>query len=224
VAQYDSADLLARCKVLAQRPAVDEDMDDPKWYQFLEEAQTEWVGQIANHAPEVMYGPPELMTTPDGGATYTVAGYPLGYMEIRSSRGGPLLRPGAEWDDNADFTQEGQIIRIPSGRTRSFGSTGPYARYVAVPGLLNGATQPVLKPAHMRLLLVATACYLFATRGGYRDPTPYLQLQQKLWHGDPNLPGDIGFLGSLKTQYFGSGMAAIQQGSGDWWRGSPDLR
>jgi hypothetical protein len=222
VAQYDSADLLARCKTLAQRPTTDEDMSDATWYGFLEEAQTYWIGQLAAHVPEVMYDAPELMTSSDGGETYTVASYPLGHMEIRASRNGALLRPGPEWDEAADYTQEGQTIRIPGGRTRSF-SSGPYARYVKVPGLLNGATAPVLRPAHMRLLLVARACYLYALRGGYRDPTPFLQLEQKLWAGDPNLAGDTGYLGQLKTQYFGAGMAAVRPLDDAWWRGSPDL-
>lgn len=224
MAQYDSADLLARCKATAQRPATDEDMSDVQWYSFLEEAQTYWIGQLAVHVPEVMYGAPELMTTPDAGATYTVAGYPLGHLEIRSARNGYLLRPGPEWDEASDYTQEGQIIRIPGGRTRSFGTLGPYARYVPVPGVLNAGAAPVMKPAHMRLLLVARACYLYALRGGYRDPTPFLQLEQKLWAGDPNLLGDTGYLGQLKTQYFGSGMAAVAQNDNAWWRGSPDLR
>jgi hypothetical protein len=222
MAQYDSADLLSRCKALAQRPATDEDMSDAQWYIFLEEAQTYWIGQLAAHCPEVMYGAPELMTSSDGGYTYTVANYPLGHMEIRASRNGALLRPGPEWDDAADYTQEGQTIRIPGGRTRSF-TDGPYARYVAVPGLLNASTAPVMKPAHMRLLLVPRACYIYAARGGYRDPTPFLQMEQKLWAGDPNLAGDTGYLGQLKTQYFGAGMAAVRPYDDAWWRGSPDL-
>lgn len=221
MAMYDSADLLSRVKVDAQRPATDEDVTDAIWYQFLEEAQTYWIGQFAVHAPEVMYGAPELMTTSDSGATYTVASYPLGHMEIRSSRSGPLLRPGPDWDPNSDYTPEGQIIRIPDGRRRTF-TTGPYARYVAAPGLLSGAVAPVLKPAHMRLLLVPRACYYYALRGGHRDPTPFLQKEQKLWAGDPNLSGDTGFLGQLKTQVFGAGMAAAHGGDAPWYM-SPDL-
>lgn len=224
MALYDSADLLARCKLDAQRPAIDELMSDTSWYIYLQEAQTYWVPQIATHFPEVMYGPPELMTTADGGQTYTVSGYPLGHMEIRASRNGVVLLPGPEWDESSAFTQEGQIIRIPAGRSRVF-PNGPYARYVKVPGLLDASNQPTLKPDFCRLLLVVRACYYYASRGGYRDPTPFEQKEQKLWSGDPNLAGDVGFLGALKAQYFGAGQAAVsQQADPAWWRGTPDLR
>jgi hypothetical protein len=183
------------------------------------------MGIIATHCPELNYGAPELMVTADAGKTYTVASYPLGHMEIRSARDGYLMRPGPEWDENSDYTPEGQTIRIPGNRTRTF-SAGPYARYVPVPTTLDGSTAPVLKPAMARLLLIPRACYLYATSGGYRDPSPYLLHEQRLWGGDPNIPGDTGILGMLKTQYMGSGQAAIRSGYFDnaWWRGSADLK
>jgi hypothetical protein len=109
------------------------------------------MGIIATHCPELNYGAPELMVTADAGKTYTVASYPLGHMEIRSARDGYLMRPGPEWDENSDYTPEGQTIRIPGNRTRTF-SAGPYARYVPVPTTLDGSTAPVLKPAFARLL------------------------------------------------------------------------
>lgn len=225
MAYVDSADLLARTKALAQRPTTDEDMSDAQWYLFLGEAQVYWTTQIATHVPEAMVSAPELMSTSDSGATYTVASYPLGHMEIRSARNGYLLRPGPEWDENSDYTPEGQTIRIPGGRTRVF-SAGPYARYVKMPTLLDGSTPPTLKPDFCRLLLPPRACYIYATRGGYRDPSPYLLMEQKMWGGDPDLPGDVGYMGALKAQYFGSGQAAVTSGPFDdaWWRGSPDLR
>jgi hypothetical protein len=120
------------------------------------------MGIIATHCPELNYGAPELMVTADAGKTYTVASYPLGHMEIRSARDGYLMRPGPEWDENSDYTPEGQTIRIPGNRTRTF-SAGPYASYVPVPTTLDGSTAPVLKPAFARLLLIPRACYLYAT-------------------------------------------------------------
>lgn len=223
MAQYDAADLLARVRTDLQRPEVSEDNPDALFYQYLEEAQVYWAGQFAVHAPEVLYSPPEPMTTADGGLTYTTANYPIGHMEIRHGRGGALLTPGPDWDDRADYTPEGQTIRMPGGRARTF-PQGLYARYVAVPGLLNEDNEPTLRPPHMRLLLVPRACYYYATRGGYRDPAPYLLKEQKLWGGDPNLAGDTGFLGQLKTQVFGSGVAAVRGGSDQpWWRSSADF-
>lgn len=223
MALYDSADLLAKTQALLKRPSTDEDVTSAQLYLWLADAQTYWMGQIATHCPEINYSTPELLTSADSGLTYPLAAYPLGGVEIRASRSGQLLMPGPDWSETADFTVEGQTIRIPGGRRRTF-TAGPYARYVRTPAALDGSTAPVMNPAYARLLLVPRACYYFATAGGYRDPSPYLLMEQKLWSGDPNLPGDTGFLGQMKAQYFGSGMAAaVSPYDGAWWRGSPDL-
>lgn len=223
MAQYDSADLLARTKRLAKRPATDEDIADADWYVKLEEAQTKWMGQLASLVPEVNYGPPELLTTSDAGLTYDLVSEPLGgHLELKASLTGITLLPGTDWG-SGDFVIEGQKIRIPGGRRRTFPG-GPYARYVKAPGLLSAAVQPVLKPAFCRLLLPPTACLLFALEGGgIRDPNYYRSLIQTLWTGDPDMPGDGGFLQVLKTQYFAAGAASVADASGDWWRGNPDL-
>lgn len=216
MAQYDSADLLARLKVFLLRPATDERIDDPTLYQFLEEAQTYWMGVLAQHAPEHNYGPPELMTTSDGGVTYTTTAVPLSNVEVLASVRGPPLFPGPYWGPG-DFTREGQIIRMCGGQARQFGGLGPYARYVATPGLLNAGTPPVLKPAHMRLLLIPRAAYIFSSQGGVLDPTYCLQAEQRLWSGDPNIAGDTGFLGALKTQDWNSGAAAVIGDPNQWY-------
>lgn len=225
MAQYDSADLLARTKRLAKRPPVDEDIDDPTWYVKLEEAQTYWMGQFAAMFPELNYGAPELMTTADAGETYTLASEPLGgHLEIRATRNGVLLIAGPDWSETADYTIEsgGQVIRMPSKRKRTFGD-GPYARYVKAPGLLSAAVQPVMKPAWARLLLPPRACYLFAIEGALRDPNYYRAQEQRLWAGDPDIAGDSGFLGTLKTQHFTAGMASVVSGDQPWYR-NPDMR
>jgi hypothetical protein len=223
LALYDSADLLAKTKALLKRPSTDEDLTDAQLYLWLGDAQTYWLGQIAVHCPELNWVSPELLTSSDSGATYTLASYPLGGVEIRSSRSGDLLIPGPDWGDTTDYVIEGQTVRIPHGRTRTF-SAGPYARYVATPAALDGSTAPVMKPAYARLLLPARAAITYCLAGGYRDPAPYMAIEQRLWSGDPNMPGDTGILGQLKTQYFASGMAAVKQPyDGAWWRSSPDL-
>ena len=236
MALWDSADLLARCQTMAKRPSLDEDMAagvgtggvaPGGWYSLLTEAQLYWTSVISQHWPQINWiATPELLTTADGGQTYTFAQVPLCGVEVRASRNGVLLRCGAEWDDSADFVVEpdgaGSLrLRTPSGRSRVY-TNGPYARYVAVPGALDGANAPTMQPAHMRLLLVARACYLYATRGGERDPGPYLFEEQRLWAGDPNIEGDTGFMGELKMKFFGQGMSAIAADGSAWWQ-SPDF-
>lgn len=218
MAQYDSADLLARVKLFANRPVTDERISDPTWYTLLEEAQSYWLPQIAVHAPELNYVAPELMTTADGGLTYTTLLEPLSNVEVLATLHGPPLTPGPFWGPG-DFCREGQIIRMCYGRARQFGGLGPYARYVPVPGLLDATpgNEPVLKPAYMRLLLVPRAAYLFSAQGGTLDPTYCLQAEQRLWSGDPNLAGDTGYLGRLKTSDWNGGAAAVRGDSGLWY-------
>jgi hypothetical protein len=222
MALYDSADLLARTKRLARRPGTDEDITDPIWYEKLAEAQVQWMGELAALVPEPNYSAPEQLTSPDGGFTYTLAAEPLGgHLELRATRGGLVLLPGTDWGDG-DFVLEGQIIRIPGGRSRSF-PNGPWARYVKAPGVLDATNQPVMKPAFARLLLPPTACYLFALEGGIRDPGHYEKLMQERWSGNPNLPGTGGILQTLKTQFFAAGQAAVVSANLPWWRNNPDL-
>jgi hypothetical protein len=222
VAQYDSADLLARVKRLAKRPGIDEDTTDAEWYVRLEEAQTKWMAQFAALVPEQNYAAPELLTTADAGLTYQLGTEPLGgHIEIRHGRDGQLLIPSTDWG-TGDFVFEGQTIRMPHGRARTF-DQGLYARYVKAPGLLTAGVQPVLKPAWCRLILPPTACYLHALEGGLRDPNFYLKLMQDRWAGDPDLAGDTGMLGTLKTQYFAAGMASVATLDMPWWRNNPDL-
>jgi hypothetical protein len=220
-----SAELLAGFKFMAMRPGTDESIADADIYTLLEEGQKHAFITISTHVPEVLYGAPTKLTTTDGGATYTFpsAVFPFGSVEIRASRNGSVLVPGAEWS-NADFVWEGDQIRIPNGRTRTF-SDGPYARYIAPPGVLNGSNQPTLKPPMARSMILYYALYLWAERGGGMnqvDPNRFLGLYQSVWAGDPRIPGDMGILGMLKRQGYGQGLSSIVS-ENPWWRASADL-
>ena len=90
MAKYDSADLLARCYRAAQRPTTDAQQTSVDWYAFLTEAQDEWFSHLASICPEVLYGNPVVMTSADGGYTYTFGVdadgdpiFPMGHIEIR---------------------------------------------------------------------------------------------------------------------------------------------
>lgn len=194
-------------------------MTDAQWYALLTEAQQHWFSVVATHAPEWLYGAPTLLTSSDGGYTYDFPSgvYPVGHIEVLESTRGALLRPGPYWDPGADYTPEGDKIRICCGRTRTFAS-GPYARYATMPGVIDASTEPTLEPKEARRLLPYRACALWASQGGLRDPAFYLALEQKAWGGDPNLPGDVGILGGLKTQFFAFGASATPGSGGAWWR------
>ena len=222
MAIYDSADLLARTRRALRLPSLDQPEVDAQLYQYLEEAQTFWLSRVAALIPETNYSTPIKLTSSDGGYTYDLPSEPLGgHMEILPDRRGSPLFPTTDWGQG-DFVMEGQKIRIPGNRTRTF-ADGPYARFVATPGLLDGSNQPVLKPTFLRLLLPQRAAAIYARNTEGRDPRPYLDIEGELWRGDPSR-GDIGFLDTLKTQYAYSGAVGADIYSGDWWHNSPDLR
>lgn len=218
MALYDSADLLARCQRLFSRPDTDEAMTSTEWYKFLGEAQQRVVGLLAIHAPESNYGAPTLLTTADSGATYTFGAdsatglniSPIGHIEIRESKTGAMIPPGSAWDNSTlCYLFESDKIRFPGQKTRTF-SDGPYARFVTMPGLLDGSTAPTLKPAYARELLVYDACERAAVRCGV-DPTPFGQMFDARW---PEI------LQTILTAHHGAGIIATQGGQGGlWWRG-----
>lgn len=226
MALFDTADLLARCKRYARRPSTDAAFDADFWYALLTEAQLRQVRLIAAHAPHAMLSAPVLMTTADGGLTYTipVSALPAGQIPlavtVRASRTGQVLVPGEEWSAGADFTVEaGFVIRIPDGKTRSF-SSGPYARFILEPGIIDGSHAPTLMPASARMLVVWDALEHWASIPGVgQDPAYYTnQYAIEAW-GNPMIPGSIGVISSLKLQ---SNEFGEPNTEALWWR-SPDL-
>ena len=217
MAAWDSADLLSRVQFHANRPSVDESMTNANWYTLLSDAQQKWVRVIAALAPESQMGDPVLLTEATTGKIWTFPAWPMGHLELRDGRDGPLLTVGADYLDSTDFVWEGDQVRVPSNQTRSF-PDGVYARYVAVPDVISAAVEPTLRPAPARMLLVYEACAEWAGRGGHRDPGPYLTKLQRLWYGDPALPGDTGLLGMFRTQVLGQGIDAAAGGAGRWYR------
>jgi hypothetical protein len=214
---YDSADLLARTQRLLNRPSTDEALTSTEIYAFLGEAQQRVVGLFAAHCPEAMYGAPTLMTTSDSGATYIFGAdsatggniSPIGHVEIRESPTGAMIPPGSEWDTGTQtYLFESDKIRWPGQKSRTF-ADGPYARFITMPGLLNGSVAPTLKPIFARELLVYDAAERAAVRIGV-DPTPYGAMF------DARFPE---LLMSIMSAFSGSGTTAIQ-GSGPsvWWR------
>ena len=161
----------------------------------------------------------EQAATADSGLTYTLTNLPLGHAEVRDGKNGPVLMPGTQFDDWADFTWEnaGATIRFPSNRTRTF-ANGLWVRSVPTPTTISLSVAPSLKPDNARVLLVYQAAADWAAQGGLRDPGPYLaKLQRAAW-GDPMNPGDTGLLGSVKQTYYGQGLSAAQADQGVWYR------
>src|SRR5438105_13441045 len=87
---------------------------DAVLYNYLQEAQELVYEDLATHVPEVLMTGPTLLTTADGGASYTFGTdadgdpiFPLGQAEIRESKAGRLLVPAADFDQAGDFVMYG---------------------------------------------------------------------------------------------------------------------
>lgn len=206
----DSADLLARCKRLAQLSSTDTSMADTDWYAYLTEAQAHVYNVWAAHVPWVLMGAPTAMSTADSGATYTFSSSitPLA-VEIYDANYN-LLKNGAFWDTQAGYVWEGIRIRFPKAVSKI---ATYYARYITPPGVIAAATEPTLVPTHGRMVLVYHALWLWATMGNLRDPQPFANLEQAFLWGDP-ARGSVGVLIALKTQNPFAGSAAYQTSSG----------
>jgi hypothetical protein len=206
MASYDSADLLSRCKRLADVPDVDEGFDDTDWYALLTDAQHYYYGEFATHVPHVLMSAPTLLTTSDGGYTYALPSslVPL-HLEIYDSATGRLLKHGAYWDSNADYTLEGTKIRRPRGGTHTY-SSGPYIRYIATPSDIASGTEPTLVPVPARQLLVWHACGDWARRpGSLVSYETFQDAEDRLW---------LKTMTNLKTADNFLGAAAIATSTG----------
>lgn len=173
---------------------------------------------FANQVPRTNWSAATLLTSADGGATYSFPGVAdVAWIgDLRAGNRGPLVTP-----DN--YVVEGATVRWPYGSARQFG-TGLYGRYIAPAGTLNAATPPTLLPVDARLILVWDALERWAPSFG-RNPDEFRGPLQRELYGDPDVPGDTGLLGQLKEQH-AEFDAELMEGSSDpdaWWY-NPDLK
>jgi hypothetical protein len=221
MADWDSADLLARCKRYAARPAVDEQMSDADWYALLTEAQAEWLPILATHAPSAMMGPLTALT-PNGDNTefdFPADTVIYGRAEFYDGVDGVQLRLGHYSDPSADLVLTAAGLVTPLGRSRTFGA-GLYARWIPGPTAISAATQPTLLPKHIRILLVwnALARWSMITK---QDPTYFTNMERQEAWDDPRT-GKTGLVTALKTQYRGQEDENMGRRV-PWWWGNPDL-
>ncbi len=212
MADWDSRDLLARCKLERRRPSIDEFTDDD-WYTLLTEAEAYWKPVLAMQSPHYMMSAPMLMGTEDGGMTYRLPGDEVDpmYMEIYRSLQGEEMAAGSYGDVSADYVSEGGgRIRMTGGRSVTF-ANGPYARFVAAPGPINTNTDSTILPKRARILLVHHACENQASAGGHEDPQVYR---------DRAIRDYAGIQATLKRSHKMAGQTPYLGGDNTyaWWR------
>lgn len=175
MAQYDTAELLARCILQAQVPSSVTFPTAANWYTWMTDAQVAIKSDLAVEMPAAMMNAPTLMSSADSGATYTFgtdAGsnpiYPIGRVDIYRSLSDV---PDNPMTPGVDYLMEGYRIRAPRNGTMS----APYGRWVTPAYKIDASTEPTL-PLHARPLIVYLACAYYASSGGQQDPSPYLAL------------------------------------------------
>jgi hypothetical protein len=215
VAEYDSVTLYERFKMYQRRPEQDEKLDSDGVYALLSDAQQQVVVEIANHVPHMLLGPPTQMVTADNGLTYTFGTdgdgdniFPIGSVEIAARNGRSTLYASAYADGSLDYVLEGDRIRMPRGRARTF-TSGPYARFITPPPEITAVVQPMarIKPKSARMLIVYRALVNWANLGGELDPRPFEEMYHRLLWGDGM---DVGLMYTWKTQH------STQQYAANW--------
>jgi len=177
MAKWDSAALLSKLRTKLHRPTADELATTPLLYELLTEAEGEVMAEVTALAPTSQMGAPVLLTSADGGVTYTFGTdddgervFPLA-CEVYATAGGHELH-ASSWDATGDFVVEGDRIRMPRNEAVTFDS-GPYARFVRADNTISASSEPILKPPPARMLIVLKAAIKFAGIGSLRDPQPW---------------------------------------------------
>ena len=179
---YQSADMLTLFNLLADRPVGETGstgpVTDAQKYTYLAQAQDQVILQIANISGNVLYGTPTLMTSADGGYTYTFGtdgnGYPLFLLDGHIY---PTLNaiPSCPWVPGQDYLDEGNLIR--SLNNTPF-SVAPYFQGITTPAAMSASVQPIVTPPYARVLIPIRAVQNFA-QSGKRDVELYTLMQAR---------------------------------------------
>lgn len=172
--------MVSRVVFRLNRPSTDEaftvSTTNDVIYNALTEEQALAVQRLSPIVPDALEGSPVLLTSADGGKTYTfgtdVDGsntVALGHYKLYASLSDipftPLI-PGA------DYIVEGALVRIPSNQSRTFGD-GPYAQFTSPTNVIDASTEPTIF-ALARPYVVSRACARLAGERLHTDPSPYL--------------------------------------------------
>lgn len=212
MAQWDSADLLSKFKLYANRPTTDEALSDAQIYTLLTQAQAQQMAKLAVYAPHAQMGDPVALTTADGGVTYTFGTdddgnpiFPLAAQVYARIDGRELH--ASTWDSAGDFVIEGNTIRAPGNKVRQY-TTGPYARFIRADATISASSAPVLSPPAARELILWDALMLWAAVGGEIDAGPWEARYGKAWKT---------WVEAFQTQFATQQAPAADRLQSVWW-------
>lgn len=211
MAGWDSPDVLDRFLMYLGRGnggvmQADELWTTARCYTWLSDAQESVFADLAPRAPAAFVGAPVQLATSDGGVTYTYATnvYPFAHVEVYAQESGGRTLHASTYDNTAaDFVIQGNVIRSPGNRPRTY-TSGPWARFTAFPARLSASVNPSIYPEPARELILWKALESAAeVSEGAMDPSgwsaKHAAARQK-------------WLTVWQTQYASNGGA-----SGAWW-------
>lgn len=161
---WQSSDLLTRFNEWAGRPTTGDSITDAQKYRRLSDGQDAVIAEMANVAGSKsgLFGTPTLMTSTDGGYTYTFGTDGNGYANYPlAGRIYPTLSaiPDYPWTPGRDYLDEGTQIRSLNNAPFPL---APYFYGITQPAQLSATTQSVIQPPQARLLIVIQAVRSFA--------------------------------------------------------------
>jgi hypothetical protein len=214
---WTSADLLERFQLYLGRGNggvmdADELWTDARAYLWLADAQEAVYADLAPRAPHAFVSAPTLLTSTDGGVTYSFgSAYPFAHVEVYAQEsGGRTLLASTYGTIGGDFVIEGATLRSPGNRTRTY-SSGPWARFTAFPARLSASQEPSMQPPPARELILWKALEnATEVSTGAMDPTPWQEKYAAALRR---------WLTVWQTQYQSAGNAAFMASGGPWWLG-----
>lgn len=225
MAGWTSADLLDRFQMYLGRGngglmAADELWTTARCYTWLADAQEAVYADLAPIVPAAFVGAPSVLTSADGGVTYTFPSgtYPFGHVEVYArENGGRELYASTYGNPSGDFVIEGSTIRAPGNRTRTYAS-GPYARYTAFPSRLSASVEPSINPEPARELILWKALQNAAeVSAGAMDPEPWRTKYEGTEAERRQGGARMRWLQVWQTQYASKRNSALPNTTSRWW-------
>jgi hypothetical protein len=213
LAIYDRADLHSRLLEALARPATDAELPSlgARADLLLSDAQLDVALRLALEVPETNYTTITFTTSDSKVYSPATAGQEwIGEIEVYrdATIKGPPMSLGAYWDCSKDWAIETpRSIRLTCGRTKAYPAlTG---RIFSRPGVIDGSTPPVLKPASLLRAVVQLAAAKFCMRGAKRDPGPFLAQYEDIY--------------TKEVTALRPNLSSGTRGGAGWWNVTGDL-
>lgn len=144
-------------------------------WQVLGDGNEMVFADVSPVVPLIFVGDPVQLKTTDGGVTYDFPTWPTGHVEVYAQEnGGRVLRGSSYGNLAGDFVFEGDKLRMPGDRARTFSGGAPWARFCGFPPRMSDTVQPTLKPyAARELILYASMLKASDVPGAQLDAAPW---------------------------------------------------